>query len=140
MSYEKVKDDFVRVLDISDITTTELQDEQIGPIIIQEYIEQVAKRMKGGKFMDILSGYTISIFQDFENNLRKKWIWLKSHNIKLVLDDHNSNFFTYELTPGIYTFEGLSETLLKVLQPEYEGYHNAIDIDFDDITRKLNCL
>ena len=40
------------------------------------------------------------------------------------------------LEPGVYTFKEISEALLKILQPEYEGYHNAIDIEFDDITMK----
>ena len=57
-------------------------------------------------------------------------------DIRLVFDEYNSNFITYELTPVIYTFKDLSETLLKILQPEYEGYHNSIDIEFDDITMK----
>ena len=44
------------------------------------------------------------------------------------------------MKPGIYTFKDLSETLLKILQPEYEGYHNAIDIEFDEITRRTKLV
>ena len=61
-------------------------------------------------------------------------------DIRLVLDEHNSSLITYELEPGIYTFKDFSETLLKILQPEYEGYHNAIDTEFDDITMKTKLV
>ena len=46
VSYEKVKDEIERDLDISDITATDLQDDIIGPNIIDESREQVTKRMK----------------------------------------------------------------------------------------------
>ena len=36
-------------MEITDITATDLQDDIIGPIIIEEYREQVTKRMKDGK-------------------------------------------------------------------------------------------
>ena len=36
VSYEKVRDEIERDLDISDITATDFQDEIIGPIIIKE--------------------------------------------------------------------------------------------------------
>ena len=61
-------------------------------------------------------------------------------DIKLVLDDYNSSFITHELTPRFYTFKDLSETLLKIIQPEYESSHNAIDIEFDDITRRTKLV
>ena len=52
-------------MDISDITAADLQDDIIGPIIIEEYRDQVTKRMKDDKNMEILAGYTSSVFQDF---------------------------------------------------------------------------
>ena len=59
---------------------------------------------------------------------------------RLVLDEFNSTFITYDLEPGIYTFKDFSEILLKKFKPEYEGYHNAIDIDFDDTTMKTKLV
>ena len=56
-------------------------------------------------------------------------------DIKLVLGEYNSSFITYELTTGIYTFKDLSETLLKFHQRKFQCYHNAMDTEFDDITR-----
>ena len=46
ISYEKVKDENERDLDISDITATDLQDDIIAPIIIEEYREEVTKEWK----------------------------------------------------------------------------------------------
>ena len=80
-----------------------------------------------------------SVFQDSERYLRTE-IDLVEDDIRLVLDKNNSSFFTYELLPGIYAFKGLSEFLLRFLQPEYEGYHNANDFEFDDLTMKTKLV
>ena len=69
VSYIKVRDEIEKDLDIEDITATDLQDDIIGPIIIEEYKEQVTKRMKDEQYMNILSIYTSSVFQDFESFL-----------------------------------------------------------------------
>ena len=135
VTYEKVRDEIEKDLDNSDITAADKQDDIIGPIIIEEYREQVTKRMKDDKYMEILARYTRSVFQDFESFLRTQ-IDLVEDDIKLVLDEHNSSFITYELDPGIYTFKDISEALFNILQSEYPGPSNVIDIEFDDITRK----
>ena len=126
-------------MDISDITAADLQDDIIAPIIIEEYKKQVTKRMKDDKYLFILNFYVNSVFQDFESYLRTE-VDLVEDDIKLVLDEYNSNFNTYELTPGIYTFRDISEALSKILQPEYEGHHNEIDIEFDNITMKTKLV
>ena len=135
LTYTKVRDDIERDLDISDITDEDLQDDIIGPIIIEEFEDQVTKRMEDGQYMNILGIYTNSVFQDFESFLRSQ-IDLVESDIKLVLDEYNSNFNTYELTPGIYTFKDISEALYNVLQSEYPGPANVIDVEYDDITKK----
>ena len=126
-------------MDISDITATDLQDDIIGPIIIEEYREQVTKRMKDEQYMRILSIYIDCAFQDFQSFLRTE-IDLVEDDIKLVLNDYISCFITYKLTPGIYTFKDISEALLKIFQPEYESYHNAIDIEYDNITMRTKLV
>ena len=45
VTYEKVRDEIERDFDIEDITAEDLQDDKIGPIIFEEYNEQVTKRM-----------------------------------------------------------------------------------------------
>ena len=135
ITYTKVRDEIERDLDISDITDEDLQDDIIGPIIVEEYKEQVTKRMNDEGYMNILGRYTNSVFQDFESFLRTQ-MDLVENDIELVLDEYNSNFDTYELTPGIYTFKDISEALYNILQSEYPGPANVIDIEYDDITMK----
>ena len=139
VTYEKVRDEIEKDLDFEDITAADLQDDIIAPIIIEEYKKQVTKRMKDDKYMFILNLYVNSVFQDFESYLRTE-VNLVEDDIKWVLDEYNSSFITYELEPGIYTFKDISEALLKILQPEYEGYHNAIDFEFDNITMKTKLV
>ena len=91
--------------------------------------------MKDDKYMDFLGFYVRSVFQAFENCLRTE-VDLVEDDIKLVLGEYNSRFFTYEIEQGIYTTKDISEALLKILQPEHDRYYNAIDIEFDDIEMK----
>ena len=57
VTYEKVRDEIEKDLDIENITAADLQDDLIAPIIIEEYRKQVTKRMKDDKYMNILAGY-----------------------------------------------------------------------------------
>ena len=135
VTYEKVRDEIEKDLDIEDITAEDLQDEIIGPIIIEEYEKQVTKRMNDEQYMNILAIYVRSVFQDFESFLRTQ-IDLVKDDIKLVLDEYNSNFKTYELTPGIYSYRDMAEALYFILQSEYPSSGSEILIRLDDITRK----
>ena len=139
ITYEKVRDEIEKDLGIEDITAADLQDDIIGPIIIGEYKEQVTKRMNDEQYMNILAIYTSSVFQDFESFLRTP-IGLVEDDIKLVLEEYNSTFNTYEITPGIYTFKDISEALFNILQSEYPGPSNVIDIEYDDITMKTKLV
>ena len=139
VSYEKVRDEIERDLEISDITATDLPDEIIGPIIIKEYREQVFIRREDDGYMRISAIFKSSIFQDFESFLRTE-IDLVEDDIGFVLDEYNSSVITYEITPGIYTFRHLSEILFNILQPEYELINNPVDIEFDDITMKIKLV
>ena len=55
VSYIKVRDEIEKDLHFEDITAADLQDEIIGPNIIEEYKEQVTKRMKDEQYMNIFS-------------------------------------------------------------------------------------
>ena len=95
--------------------------------------------MNDEQYMNILARYTISVFQDFQSFLRTQ-IDLVEDDIKLVLDEYNSSFITYKLEPGIYTFKDISEALFNILQSEYPGPINVIDIEYDDITMKTKLV
>ena len=139
VTYEKVRDEIEKDLDISDITDEDLQDDIVGPIIIEKYNEQVTKRMNDGQYMNILAIYTRSVFQDFESFLRTQ-IDLIEDDIKLVLDEYDSSFVTYELQPGIYTFKDISEALFNILQTEYPQSKSEIVVRLNDITRKTKLV
>ena len=126
-------------MDNSDITDSDLQDVIIAPIIIEEYKKQVTKRIKDGHYMNVLAIYTSSVFQDFENFLSTQ-IDLVEDDIKLLLDEYNSSYVTYELDPGIYTYKDLAIALFNILQHKYPSSNSEILIRLDDITRKTKLL
>ena len=89
--------------------------------------------------MDILAGYTRSIFQDSETYPRTE-VDLVEDDIRLSLDDKNSRFLTNGILPTIWNFKDLSEFFLGNLQPEYEGVKQMVNIEYDDISTKTNWL
>ena len=95
--------------------------------------------MKDDKYMNIVAAYVISVFQDFESYLRTKVVLIEDDN-KLVLDEYNSSFITYELQPGLYSFKDISQALFNILQAEYPGPSNVIDNEYDDITMKTKLV
>ena len=139
ITYEKVRDEIVKDLGFEDITAEDLQDDIIAPIIIEEYKEQVTKRMNDEQYMNILAIFTRSVFQDFESFLRTQ-MDLVEDDIKLVSDEYYSSFITYELHPGIYTFKDISEALFNILQTESPGSSNVIDIEYDDTIMKTKLV
>ena len=139
VTYEKVRDEIEKDLGIEDITAADLQDDLIAPIIIEEYREQVSKRMKDEQYMNILAIYTSSVFQDFESFLRTQIDLVEDDN-KLVLDEYNSSFIIYELEPGIYSYKENSEALFYILQSEYPQSNSEILIRLDDVTRKTKLV
>ena len=86
VTYEKVRDEIEKDLDISDITASNLQDVIIAPIIIEEYKEQVTKRKNDEQYRNNFAIYTSCVFQDFESFLRTQ-IDLIEDDVKLVLDE-----------------------------------------------------
>ena len=139
ISHTKVRDEIEKDIRISDITARDLEDDIIAPIIIEEYRDQVTKRMKDDGYMKILGSHIMSLFQDFESYLRTE-VDLVEDDIRLVLDELNSSFITYDLTTGIYTFEDLSEALFYNLQPEYPGPSIVNDTEYDDITMETKLV
>ena len=61
-------------------------------------------------------------------------------DVKLVLDEYNSSFITYELEPGIHSYREISKALFNILQLEYPSSDNKILIRHDDNTRKTKLV
>ena len=61
-------------------------------------------------------------------------------DIRLVLDECNSNFSGFDLPPGIYTLKEFSEALLRNLQYFYEGFNNTVHIESDNKSMKTTLV
>ena len=99
----------------------------------------MTKGKKNVGYMSISASYVSSVFQDFESYHRTE-VDLVEDDIKMVLDEYNSSFITYELEPGFYTFKDLSEFVFNNLQPKNKASSNVIVIEFDDITMKTKLV
>ena len=89
--------------------------------------------------MNVLAGYTSSVFQDFESYLRTE-VDLVEDSIRLILHKYNSIFITFELELGIYNFRDLSESVFNILKPENPASSNVIVVEFDDITMRTKLV
>ena len=95
--------------------------------------------MKDEQYMNILAIYNSYVFQDFESFLRTQ-IDLIEDVVKLVLDEYNSSFITYELEPFICSYRDISEALCYILQSEYPQSDSEILIRLDDFTKKTKLV
>ena len=78
-------------------------------------------------------GYARSPFRGIESNVRIV-VDLDEDDIRYILKHYISNFDTYELSPGIYSNEDISEDLYTM--GDHEG---TLKVEYDDIrmTTKL---
>ena len=84
--------------------------------------------------MILLLGYSKSLFRDFESYLRIV-VGLDEEDILLNLKEYISHFITYELTPGIYTIQIISDAIHT-----FSGHSESIQIDYDDISMKTKII
>ena len=95
------------------------------PRIIGAYNKLRLEKSSTDDYIMLLMGYARSPFRDFESYLRIV-VGLDEDDIQLLLKQYNSNFVTYELSPGIYTYEDISEAVYttgdheKTSQVEYD--------------------
>ena len=126
----ELKDELEEILNIPHISQEHLQDDVIGPRIIDEFSKLSHKKKKSDGYMILLLGYSRSLFRDFESYLRIV-VGLDEEDIQLILKQYNSHFITYELTPGTYTIKDVSDTIHT-----FSGHSEIIQIENDDITKK----
>ena len=127
-------DELEEILNISHLSQQHLQDEIIGPRIIDEYYKLSHEKQNSDGYMILLLGYSRSLFRDFETYLRIV-VGLDEEDFQLILKQYNSHFITYELTPGIYTNQVISDTIHT-----FSGHSEIIEIGYDDIAMKTTII
>ena len=130
----ELKDELEEILNISHITNEHLDDKILGPRIIDEFIKLAAEKKNTDGYMILLLGYARSLFRDFESYLRIV-VGLPEEDIQLLLKEYNSHFITYELTPGIYSIQDISDTLHT-----FSGHMEIIQVIYDDISMKTKII
>ena len=130
----ELKDELEEILNISHISKEHLQDEVLGRRIINEYYKLSHEKMNTDGYMLLLLDYARSLFRDFESYLRIV-VGLEEEDIQLILKQYNSHFITYELTPGIYTIQDISDAIQT-----FSGHKETIQIEYDDISMKTKII
>ena len=133
-SYTELKDEIAEILNISAITPYHLQHETLAPLIIKTFQELKLEKTSTDGYYILLTNYFGSPFRDFESYLRIV-IGLGEDDIKLILKQYYSNFVTYEITPGIYTFKDISEAIYKIA-----GKRGSLKIIYDDVSMKTKLI
>ena len=134
IGFLELKDKLEEILNIPHITTKHLDDEILGPRIIDEYIKLSIEEKNRDGYMILLLGYSASPFRDFESYLRFV-VGLDEVDIRLILKEYNSHFITYELTPGIYTIRDISDAIKT-----FSGHQETIQLEYDDISMRATIV
>ena len=79
-------------------------------------------------------GYARSPFRDFESYLRIV-IGLEKDKIRLILEQYNEKFVTYELEPGNYSIEDIQKSVHPL--GDHEG---TLKIEYDDSNKKVKLI
>ena len=130
----ELKGERKEILNISHITDRHLDDEVLGPRIIDEFVKLSNEKKSRDGYMLLLLDYGRSLFRDFERYLRIV-AGLDEDDIQLILKEYNSNFITYELTPGIYSIQDVSDAIQTFNRPQ-----EHIQIEYDDISMKTKFI
>ena len=130
----ELKDELEEILNIPHISKEHLQDDEIGPRIIDEYYKLSTEKMNTDGYMILLLGYSRSLFRDFESYLRIV-VGLDEENIELILKQYNSHFITSELAPGTFTIQDISDTIHT-----FSGHSEIIELEYDDLNKKTKII
>ena len=130
----ELKDELEEILNIPHFTVEHLDDKILGPRIIDEFVKLSNEKKNRDGYMILLFGYCASSFRDFESYLRLV-IGLDEEDIQLILKEYNSHFITYQLTPGIYTMQDISDAIKT-----FSGHEVTIELVYDDITKRATIV
>ena len=123
----KLKDELEEINNFPHIKPEHLQDDEIGPRIIYEFHKLSHEKKDSDGYVMLFLGYAKSNFRDFESYLRIV-IGLDEEDIQLISKQYNSHFVTYEITPGIYTIQDISDNIHT-----FSGHSEVIEIGYDDV-------
>ena len=84
--------------------------------------------------MTLLLGYARSQFRVFDSYLRIV-VGLDEEDIHLILKQNFSYFVTYELTPGIFTIQDISDAVHT-----FSGHLEIMQIEYDHISMKTKII
>ena len=129
-----LKDELEEILGIPHITRDHLLDDETASRIIDEYHKLSHEKKNSDGFTILLINYSRSQFRDFESYLRIR-VGLDEEDIQLNLKEYNSHFRTYDLTPGIYTIQDISDAVYT-----FSGHSEIIEIEYDDISMKTKII
>ena len=125
-----LKDELEEILGIPHFTRDHLLDDETASRIFDEYHKLSHEKKNSDGHTILLLNYSRSKFRDFESYLRIR-VGLDEEDIQLILKEYNSHFITYELTPGIYTIQDISDAVHT-----FSGHSDIIEIEYGDISMK----
>ena len=129
-----LKDELEEILGIPHITRDHLLDDETASRIIDEYHKLSHEKKNSDGYTILLLNYSRLQFRDFESYLRIR-VGLDEKDIQLILKEYNSHFITYELSPGIYTVQVISDVVHI-----FSGHSEVIEIVHDDISMKTKII
>ena len=62
-------------------------------------------------------------------------VGLDEEDIQLILKEYNSHFITYELNPGIYSIQDISDAIHT-----FSGHSEIIEVEYNDISMKTKII
>ena len=129
-----LKDELEEILGIPHITREHLLDDETASRIIDEYHKLSHEKKNSDGYTILLLNYSRSQFRDFESYLRIR-VGLDEEDIQLILKECNSHFITYELSPGFYTIQDISDAVHT-----YSGHSDIIETEYNDISMKTEII
>ena len=130
----ELKDELEEILNIPHITIEHLDDEILIPRIVDEFVKLSNEKKNSDGYLILLFGYSASSFRDFESYLRLV-VGLDEGDIQLFLKEYNSHFITYELTPGNYTIQDISDAIQT-----FSGHEETVQLEYDDISMRATIV
>ena len=129
-----LKDELEEILGIPHITREHLLDDETASRIIDEYHKLSQEKKNSDGYRILLLNYSRSQLRDFESYLRIR-VGLDEKDIQLILKEYNSHFITYELSPGIYTIQDISDVVQT-----FSGHSDIKEIGYNDISMKTKII